>query len=133
MNKVELSEKIASKVGITRKQALAVLDAFEEVVIDALKKGQEVTLTGFGTFLAKSRHARMGVNPLNPKERIKIPQVTVAKFRTGKTLKDALKHVGAEPAEEKPAEEKKEESAPAPATPAPASEEKPEQEQSSQE
>ena len=113
MNKVELSEKIASKIGVTRKQALAMLDAFENIVIDALKKGEEVTLTGFGTFLAKSRHARMGVNPLNPKERIKIPAVTVAKFKTGKTLKDALKHVGvsSEPEAPKPA--------PAPEAPAP--------------
>lgn len=126
MNKVELSEKIASKLGITRKQVLAVLDSFEEVIIDALKKGQEVTLTGFGTFLAKSRHARMGVNPLNPKERIKIPQVTVAKFRTGKTLKDALKNVGAESVEK--AEELVEQPAPTPVQ-----EEKPEQEQSEQE
>lgn len=102
MNKVELAEKIAGKASITRKQALDVLDAFESITIDELKKGGEVTLTGFGTFSAKSRHARMGVNPLKPTERIKIPKVTVAKFKTGKTLKDALKHAEVSASEEKP-------------------------------
>jgi len=70
-----------------------VLEGFEEVVIDSLKVGTEVTLTGFGTFLAKFRSARGGVNPQNPSERIQIPAVTVPKFRAGKTLKYALKHV----------------------------------------
>jgi len=109
MNKVELAEKIANKTGITRKQALDVLDSFENITIDELKKGGEVTLTGFGTFSAKSRHARMGVNPLKPTERIKIPKVTVAKFKTGKTLKDALKHAEVSAGEEKPALAKTEE------------------------
>lgn len=91
MNKVELSEKIAEKVGLTKKQIEDVLDAFEDITIGALKGGQEVTLTGFGAFSAKHRAARMGVNPQKPTEKMQIPAVTIPKFKAGKTLKDALK------------------------------------------
>jgi len=67
------------------------LQAFENLVIERLRQGKEVTLTGFGTFSARTRNARMGVNPQNPKERIQIPTVIVPKFKAGKTLKDSLK------------------------------------------
>lgn len=92
MNKAELSDKLAEKVGLTKKQMEETLDAFESVVIDTLKTGGEVTLTGFGTFSARTRGARMGVNPQNPSERIEIPEVVVPKFKAGKALKDALKN-----------------------------------------
>jgi len=91
MNKAELSDKLAEKVGLTKKQVDDLLDAFEETVIVALKAGNEVTLTGFGTFSSRRRTARMGVNPQNPSERIQIPEVVVPKFKAGKALKDALK------------------------------------------
>lgn len=91
MNKIELSERIATNVGLTKQQVEQVLDAFQETVISTLKSGEEVTLTGFGTFSARERSARMGVNPQNPSERIQVPAVTVPKFKAGKTLKDALK------------------------------------------
>ena len=91
MNKVELAEKVAEKIGVTKKQAEDMLNAFEEVVTSTLKDGGEVTLTGFGTFMAKKREARMGVNPQKPGEKIHIPAVTVPKFKAGKSLKDALK------------------------------------------
>ncbi len=68
-------------------------------IIEELIKGNEVTITGFGTFLSRTRHARGGVNPQNPSERIQIPEVKVAKFKTGKTLKDALKGKLAKPKE----------------------------------
>jgi len=67
------------------------LEGLVKIIISELKAGNEVTITGFGTFLARTRHARGGVNPQKPSERIQIPEVTVAKFKTGKTLKDALK------------------------------------------
>ncbi|MFH1890396.1 MAG: HU family DNA-binding protein [Candidatus Kuenenbacteria bacterium] len=92
MNKVELIEKLANKVNLDKKAVTQVLEGFEDVVIENLKKGEEITLTGFGTFLAKFRSARGGVNPQKPSERIQVPAVTVPKFRAGKTLKDALKH-----------------------------------------
>lgn len=91
MNKVELAEKVAEKIGVTKKQAEDMLNAFEDVVTSTLKQGSEVTLTGFGTFMAKKRDARMGVNPQKPGEKIQIPAVIVPKFKAGKSLKDALK------------------------------------------
>jgi len=60
-------------------------------VIDQLQQGEDVTLAGFGSFSARERSARMGVNPQNPSERIQIPAVTVPKFKAGKNLKDSLK------------------------------------------
>jgi len=91
MNKAELIEKLAQKLGVQKKDAEKMVDTLLETIIETLKEGREVTLTGFGTFSAKERSARAGVNPLNPKERIQIPAVTIPKFKAGKTLKDALK------------------------------------------
>lgn len=91
MKKGEFIERLAEKLGVNKSQAEAFVDAFETTIIDTLQKGDDVTLTGFGTFMAKTRSARMGVNPQNPSERIQIPEVIVPKFKAGKTLKDALK------------------------------------------
>ncbi len=100
MNKASLIEKIASKAKVSKKQAEDMLEGMVDIIIEELKKGGEVTITGFGTFLSRVRHARGGVNPQNPSERITIPEVKVAKFKTGKTLKDALKEKTAEPTPE---------------------------------
>lgn len=94
MNKAELIEKIAEKAGVSKKQADDVMEAFEAITIETLKANDEVTLTGFGTFSAKRREARMGVNPQKPTEKIQIPAVTIPKFKSGKALKDALKQGG---------------------------------------
>jgi DNA-binding protein HU-beta len=91
MNKASLIERIAAEAAVSKKDSEKMLDSLVKIIIDELKVGNEVTITGFGTFLARTRHARGGVNPQNPDERIEIPEVTVAKFKTGKTLKDALK------------------------------------------
>jgi DNA-binding protein HU-beta len=91
MNKASLIEAIASKTKLTKKQVEEVLEIMLDSVTDSLKKGEEVVLTGFGTFSAKVRHARKGVNPQKPNEKIDIPQVTIPKFKSGKALKDALK------------------------------------------
>lgn len=91
MNKAQLIETIAIKAGVSKKEAEDVLQALEDLVIERLKDRKEVTLTGFGTFSARVRHARKGVNPQKPSERIDIPEVVVPKFKAGKTLKDALK------------------------------------------
>lgn len=91
MNKAALIDRIAAEAKVAKKQASDMLEKLVEIIIAELKAGNEVTITGFGTFTAKSRHARGGVNPQKPTERIQIPEVTVAKFKTGKTLKDALK------------------------------------------
>jgi DNA-binding protein HU-beta len=91
MNKVELSQKIAEKTQTTNKQAEDMLEAFMNITTEALKAGLEVSLTGFGTFMAKERSARTGVNPQNPSQKIQIAAVKVPKFKAGKALKDALK------------------------------------------
>ena len=91
MNKATLIERLAAEAAVSKKDAERMLESLVSIIIKELKAGNEVTITGFGTFLARTRHARGGVNPQKPTERIQIPEVTVAKFKTGKTLKDALK------------------------------------------
>jgi len=91
MNKAALIEKLATVANVSKKQAEDMLDGLVGIIIEELKAGGEVTITGFGTFMSKTRHSRGGVNPQKPTERITIPEVKVAKFKTGKTLKDALK------------------------------------------
>lgn len=96
MNKAELSQAIAEHVGITKPQAEAAMNSFVQITVDTLKAGGEVTLAGFGTFSARARKGREGINPRNPSQKITIPSVITAKFKAGKNLKDALK--GKEPA-----------------------------------
>ncbi len=91
MNKAELVEILVSKTQVTKKQAEDMIDGLTDTVMSTLKAGGEVTIAGFGTFSARRRHARMGVNPRNPSERIQMPEVVVPKFKAGKTLKDYLK------------------------------------------
>lgn len=91
MNKAELINRISEKIGVSKKQSEDMLESMLEIITNSLKDGEEVTLTGFGTFSAKERSARGGVNPQNPSERIQVPAVTVPKFKSGKSLKDALK------------------------------------------
>ena len=91
MNKATLIETISGKTQIPKKDVETVIESFEATVIETLKKGEEVTLAGFGAFSARTRTSRMGVNPQNPEERIQIPEVIVPKFKAGKNLKDSLK------------------------------------------
>ena len=89
MGKTELVEFIAAKAGFTKADALRAVDAFQEGVVEGLKKEGKVSLVGFGTFSAKKREARDGINPLT-KEPLHIPAKTVASFKAGSKLKDAL-------------------------------------------
>lgn len=91
MNKVALAQAIADKVGVSKKEAEAMVEAFVEIVTSQLTASSEVTIAGFGAFSAKTRAGRIGVNPQRPTEKIQIPPVTVPKFKAGKGLKDALK------------------------------------------
>ena len=104
MNKAELSERIAERVGLLKSKIDDALDAFIEITIETLKSGGEVTLTGFGTFSARQRKGREGINPRNPQQKIIIPSVITAKFKAGKNLKDALKGKEPTPKVQKPAE-----------------------------
>jgi len=91
MNKQQLVDAIADKLQLGKVEAEKVLEGFVAVVTEALKSGQEVAISGFGSFEVKARNARMGVNPRNPNERIEIPAVKVPKFRAGKNLKEAVR------------------------------------------
>ena len=89
MSKTELVEFIANEAGLTKADAARALDACIQGITSGLKKDGKVALVGFGTFSAKKREAREGINPLT-KEAIKIPAKVVASFKAGSKLKDAL-------------------------------------------
>ena len=91
MNKADLALNLAKELHLSKKQGEHAINYMIDTIIEALKKGEEVTLTGFGTFSARFRSARGGVNPQSPNERIEIPSTTVAKFKAGKKLNDSLK------------------------------------------
>ncbi len=91
MNKAQLIDAVATRVGCSKKQAEDMINSFIALVTETLKKGDEVSISGFGQFSSRKRAARMGVNPRNPSEKISIPEVVVPKFKAGKGLKDALK------------------------------------------
>lgn len=80
---------LAEKTNLTKKETEKVLNAFTAVIEEELKKGEKVTLTGFGTFEARERAAREGVNP-QTKEKITIAAAKAPAFKAGKALKDAL-------------------------------------------
>lgn len=91
MNKAELGQVLAEKLSISKKEAEDFVNTTVDTIIETLKKGEEVVLTGFGAFSVKVRAGRVGVNPQRPTEKIQIPSVKVPKFKAGKALKDALK------------------------------------------
>ena len=90
MTKADFVDKLAAKSGLTKKDAAAVVDAFVDVVTDALKKGEDVQFTGVGQFYVQQREARQGLNP-QTKAKIKIPATKVPKFSAGLALKSAVK------------------------------------------
>ena len=89
MNKKELIESIAGAADVSKAAAEKALNATLTSVSDALKKGDKVTLVGFGTFSVAKRGARTGRNPQTGKS-IKIPAKKVAKFKAGSKLSDAI-------------------------------------------
>ena len=89
MNKSELIAAMAAKTGETKKDAEATLNAFVDVVTEALVKGDKVQLVGFGSFEVRKRAARKGRNP-QTKEEIKIPASKAPVFKAGKALKELV-------------------------------------------
>ena len=89
MNKAELIAQLAEDAGITKTQANAALDSFVDTVTKTLKKGDKVTLVGFGTFSVSKRAARTGRNPQTG-EAIKIKASNAVKFKAGKKLKESV-------------------------------------------
>ncbi len=89
MNKTELIEKIAEKADVPKSEAYKHLDAFEEVVTDVLKSGDEVQITGFGKFYVREQKAREGRNPQTG-EKMRIPAQRVPSFSAGNALKKSV-------------------------------------------
>ena len=90
MNKAQLIENVAKATKATKVDAEMIINAALDTIKKSVKKGDDVTLIGFGTFTKSKRKARMGRNPQTGKE-IKIPAMTVPKFRAGREFKNALK------------------------------------------
>ncbi|MEW6068873.1 MAG: HU family DNA-binding protein [Nitrospirota bacterium] len=90
MTKAELIDKIASGAGLSKAGASKALDTTLNSIKLALKKGQQVTLVGFGTFSVSKRKSRKGRNPRTGQV-ITIPAAKIPKFRAGKALKTAVK------------------------------------------
>lgn len=90
MNKLELIEAVAKVAGISKVDAGRAVDAFTGTIQKSLKKGDKVTLVGFGTFASVKKAARTGRNPKTGKP-IKIAAKKVAKFKAGKALADAVR------------------------------------------
>jgi len=89
MNKSDLIAAIAVKTGETKKNAEELVNAFVDVVTEALANGDKVQLVGFGSFEVRKRAARKGRNP-QTKEEIKIPASKAPVFKAGKALKDLV-------------------------------------------
>ena len=90
MTKQDLIAKVADKAGMTKVDAGKAIDTVVDIVTSALKKGEKVTWTGFGTFEVRSRAARMGRNPQTGAP-LHIPSSKTPAFKAGKGLKDSVK------------------------------------------
>lgn len=89
MNKAQLIETVAKTTKVTKVEAELILNATLDAIKKGVKKGDDITLIGFGTFTRSKRKARIGRNPQTGKE-IKIPATTVPKFRPGTEFKEVV-------------------------------------------
>ncbi len=89
MNKAEFIDAVASKGDLSKSDAETAVNAVLDSLTDAMSKGDQVTLVGFGTFLVRPRKARQGRNPQTGKT-IDIPASNAPSFKAGKALKDAV-------------------------------------------
>jgi DNA-binding protein HU-beta len=90
MTKAELIVNVANNAGIKKSIAEKAINAFMDNIINTLKNGDKIALTGFGTFTVTKRAARTGRNPKTGKE-IKIPSCKIPKFKPGNKLREAIK------------------------------------------
>ena len=91
MTKTALIAQLADELGVSKKLAAELVNTFIDAIIAGVKKQGEVRIQGFGTFKASHRKAREGVNPQNPKQKIKIPAMKVVAFKAGSEFKAAIK------------------------------------------
>jgi integration host factor alpha subunit len=92
MTKADLIEGLANKLGLNKGEAERAVNIVLEDVITALKQGERVNISGFGTFSVSTRQARTGRNPKTG-ESIQITASRSAKFKAGKQLKDSLNEI----------------------------------------
>jgi DNA-binding protein HU-beta len=90
MNKAELIDSVAEQTGLSKTQADDALRAILATITQELTKGNKITLVGFGTFERRKRKGRIGVNPQNPTQKIKIPPKNAPAFSAGSELKQAV-------------------------------------------
>jgi len=91
MNKLQLTEQLAVKLGITHSEAVRFLNGFTKMIYDLLVSGDKANISGFGQFRVSHRASRVGINPKNPSQKIIIPELNVPKFKAGEAFKEALK------------------------------------------
>ena len=91
MNKAELIDAIAERLGADKRAANNAVEAVLDTITDTLKRRDQINFTGFGKFATSERKARMGVNPRNPGEKVHIPAATVPKFTAGSSLKQSVR------------------------------------------
>lgn len=89
MNKTELITRISEKTELSKKDAETAINAFIDIVADALVSGEKITITGFGSFEVVERAARIGRNPRTGKS-IPIPKSKSPKFKPSKNLKETV-------------------------------------------
>ena len=92
MNKTELIKALSEETTFAKKDIVRILDTLTRVIVRALKKGGKLQWSGFGTFLLARRPARKGINP-STKEPLDLPEITVARFRPGKNLKEVVRSI----------------------------------------
>ena len=90
MTKTELIARIAERMGVSKKLAGEFVNTFTDVVIGGVAANGEVRIQGFGTFKSSRRKERMGVNPQNPSQKIKIPARNVVSFKAGTEFKKSV-------------------------------------------
>lgn len=90
MTKSEFVDQVADRAGLSKRDATSAVDAFLETIEGALRRGSEVSFSGFGKFSVSNRSAREGRNPATG-ERIHIAATRVPKFSAGAALKKAVK------------------------------------------
>lgn len=90
MNKSELINSLSEETTFNKKDVSRMLDSLIRIIERTLKRGEKVALTGFGTYWVSRRPARKGINP-STKEKIDLPEVSVARFKAGKQLRELIK------------------------------------------
>ena len=90
MNKSELVDAVSKKTGLSKTDIDRSIKGLIYTISESLSRGEKVTFVGFGTFERRNRKARMGVNPQNPQQKIKIPAKKAPAFSAGSEIKEAV-------------------------------------------